>query len=156
MRPALGVLLLAIAGCSGATIATDAVEGGPGQDISVAVGGVEQSMVMLDREGTRSYTLQIEVSNNSNVPVTVTRITVGPAPGMSRAFVIARTSTAFSEMIDPGGDHLFGVRMEGRLVRPFQKEESRSVELRVIVSLANGESYFYTFEGPVLASEGGF
>ena len=149
MKQVLVILVLVIVSCSGATIATDAIEGGPGQDISVAVGGVEESMVMLDREGTRSYTLQIEVSNNSNVPVTVTRIAVGPATGMSQAFVISRTSTAFNEMIDPGEDHLFDLRLEGRLVRPFQHDESRSVEFRVIVSLANGESYFYTFEGPV-------
>jgi hypothetical protein len=44
------------------------------------------------------------------------------------------------------------VRLEGRLVRPFRDDEPRSVEFRVIVSLANGESYFYTFEGPVMVS----
>ena len=143
------VLILAVMGCTSGTIAMDAIEGGPGQDISVAVGGIEQSMMPVDREGTRSYNLQIEVSNNSNTPVTVTRITVAPATGMSQAFAISRSSAAFNEMIDPGEDHLFDVRLEGRLARPFRHDESRSVEFRVTVSLANGESYFYTFEGPV-------
>src|SRR5688572_21740186 len=101
MKNWLVVLILAVTGCSSGTVAMDGIEGGPGQDISVAVGGVEQSMMPIDREGTRSYKLQIEVSNNSNTPVTVTRITVGPATGMSQAFAISRSSAAFNEMIDP-------------------------------------------------------
>jgi hypothetical protein len=152
MKNWLLLLILAVMGCSSGMTAIDAIEGGPGQDISVAVGGVEESMMPIDREGSRTYNLQIEVSNNSNTPVTVTRITVGPATGMPRAFAISRSSATFNEMIDPGEDHLFDVRLEGRLVRPFQDDESRSVEFRVIVSLANGESYFYTFEGPVMVS----
>ena len=152
MKNWIVVIVLALTGCSSGMDATNAIEGGPGQDISVAVGGIEQSMMPIDREGTRSYDLQIEVSNNSNSPVTVTRITVGPATGMSQAFAVSRSSAAFNEMIDPGEDHLFDLRLEARLVRPFRQDESRSVEFRVMVSLANGESYFYTFEGPVVVN----
>lgn len=152
MRKTFAGVLLLIAGCTSLPTTMDAVEGGPGQDISVGIAGVEESMMPIDREGTRAYKVQIEVSNNSNHPVTVTAISVGPASGMSGPFAISRSSSTFNEMIDPGEDHVFDVRLEARLVRPFRQDESRSVEFRVMVSLANGESYFYTFEGPVVGT----
>jgi hypothetical protein len=39
--------------------------------------------------------------------------------------------------------------MNGRLMRAFQRDERRVFEFDVIVELTNGDSYFYTFEGPV-------
>jgi hypothetical protein len=91
--------------------------------------------------------VQIEVSNDSNLPQTVTRITI-KSDGIG-AFQLQPSSQPFNEMIDPVKDHLFTVRATGRLVRAFAREEPRVVDVRCIVALANGDSYFYTFEGPV-------
>ncbi|HEY3052075.1 MAG TPA: hypothetical protein VGK04_01665 [Thermoanaerobaculia bacterium] len=124
---------------------SQAVEGGPGQPISVAIGAT--TGVSTDREGTREYVLQVEVSNNSDVPVTVTRISVMTAG--NGAFQVQPASRTFNEMIDPGKDHQFDIGVPGRLVRAYRKGEAQVVDLRVIVDLSNGDSYFYTFEVPV-------
>lgn len=133
--------------CSSSTgIASQAIEGGPGQEIAVSIAGVETDL-FADREGSRQYEVQIEVSNDSHLPQTVTQITIktdGNGP-----FQVQPSSQTFNEMIDPGKDHLFTVRAMGRLTRAFAREEPRVVDVRCIVALANGNSYFYTFEGPV-------
>ncbi|HEU4521855.1 MAG TPA: hypothetical protein VFT12_07625 [Thermoanaerobaculia bacterium] len=135
-------------GCASSSLPVNAIEGGPGQDISVALAGIEESDLPLDSGGSRNYLVQLEVSNNSNRPITVTRIGVAP-PESSRAFQLSASSATFNEMIDPGEDHIFDVRMQGVLVRNFRPEESRRVEFRVLVGLSNEETYFYTFEAPV-------
>ena len=136
-----------VTACSSSSgIVSQAIEGGPGQEIVVGIAGVETG-VLPDREGSREYEVQVEVSNDSNLPQTVTRITIRTEG--SGAFQLQPSSQAFNEMIDPGKDHLFTVRATGRLVRAFRANESHVVDVRCIVTLANGDSYFYTFEGPV-------
>jgi hypothetical protein len=143
---ALGVAIL-IAGCgSSSGLISQAVEGGPGQPISVSIIGAESEQ-LADHEGMRQYILQVEVSNDSDVPVTVTRISIGDN-GVS-AFAVRQVTYAFNEMIDPGKDHQFDIRVYGKLIRNFRLEEPKAVLLRTVVSLTNGDSYFYTFEGPV-------
>jgi hypothetical protein len=143
---ALGVASL-IAGCgSSSGLSSQVVEGGPGDPISVEVVGAESGQ-LADRDGTRQYVLQIEVSNNSDVPETVTRISITDMT--HGAFQVQPSSQAFNEMIDPGKDHQFDMRLDGKLERNFRANEARVVRMRVVVTLANGDSYFYTFEGPV-------
>lgn len=102
----LGVALL-IARCgSSSGLISQSVEGGPGQPISVSILGAESDQ-LGDRDGTRQYILQVEVSNNSDVPVTVTRISIS-ATGAS-AFQIQPASQTFNEMIDPGKEHQFDI-----------------------------------------------
>lgn len=135
-----------VTACSSSSgLVSQAIEGGPGQEIAVSIAGVETGN-LPDREGSRQYEVQIEVSNDSNLPQTVTRITIRTDSG---AFQLQPSSQAFNEMIDPGKDHLFTVRATGGLVRAFHAEEPRVVNIRCVVALANGDSYFYTFEGPV-------
>jgi hypothetical protein len=147
VKVAVAFAVAFVTACSSSTgVVSQAIEGGPGQEIAVSIAGVETD-VFADREGSRQYEVQIEVSNDSNLPQTVTRITIrtdGSGP-----FQLQPSSQAFNEMIDPGKDHLFTVRAMGRLTRAFAREESRVVDVRCIVALANGDSYFYTFEGPV-------
>ena len=149
MRPVMiVVMVLMLGGCANNMgIVSDAIEGGPGQDISVGVVGLESSELGRFR-GTRDYVMQVEVSNNSDHPVTVTGITIRPT-SMGQAFRLDNASATFNEMIDPGDEHLFDVRLQGTLERDFQPHERRTVAFRVTVSLANGQVYFYTFEGPV-------
>ncbi|MGZ8853534.1 MAG: hypothetical protein ACXW2X_09060 [Thermoanaerobaculia bacterium] len=143
---ALGVALL-IGGCgSSSGLISQSVEGGPGQPISVSILGAESNQ-LADRDGARQYILQVEVSNNSDVPETVTRISISDS-GAS-AFQIQPASQTFNEMIDPGKEHQFDIRVYGKLVRTFRLNEPKVVLLRTVVNLANGDSYFYTFEGPV-------
>ena len=87
---ALAVAFVTACGSSG--IVSQAIEGGPGQEIVVEIAGVDAGMLM-DREGSRDYEVQ--------------------------------------------------------QVRAFQRDEAHVVDLRCTVALANGDSYFYTFEGPV-------
>lgn len=143
---ALGVAIL-IASCgSSSGLISQSVEGGPGQPISVSIVGAESDQ-LGDREGTRQYVLQVEVSNNSDVPETVTRISISDSS--DSAFQIQPASQTFNEMIDPGKEHQFDLRVYGKLARNFRANEPKVVLLRTVVNLANGDSYFYTFEGPV-------
>jgi hypothetical protein len=140
-------LLIAIGGCASTSLPVDAIEGGPGQDISVFLAGVDETDMPIDMSGTHGYNVQVEVSNNSNRPVTVTRIVVTP-PSLPQAFQIGNYSRGFNEMIDPGQDVTFDLLLQGRVVRDLQSHESRRFEFRLIVTLATGESYFYSFEAP--------
>jgi hypothetical protein len=147
VKVAVAFAVAFVTACSSSTgIVSQEIEGGPGQEITVSIAGVETG-VFADREGSRQFEVQVEVSNDSNLPQTVTRITIKTDGG--GAFQLQSSSQTFNEMIDPGKDHLFTVRATGRLTRPFAREEARVVDVRCIVALANGDSYFYTFEGPV-------
>jgi hypothetical protein len=149
MRVAAAFLAAVMASCASSSSPPDMdIEGGPGQDITVSIAGVENSPMLSDREGSRSYVLGIEVFNNSDLPVTVTRIAI-TSEMSSSAFQIQSRSASFNELIEPGQEHVFEVRLDGRLVREFRPDESRVVAFRVLVRLANGQQYFYSFEGPV-------
>jgi hypothetical protein len=135
-----------VTACSSSGIVSQSIEGGPGQEIVVSIAGVDAGM-LPDREGGHDYEIQVEVSNDSNLPQTVTEISIRTEGG--GAFQLQPSAQRFNEMIDPGKDHLFTIRASGRLVRAFSPNEPRVVDLRCTVTLANGDSYFYTFEGPV-------
>ncbi len=147
MAAALQIVLLIACSSSDGLVRRDII-GGPGQDISVGVVDLESPVGTLDLEGTRLYTVHIEISNNSDVPLTVMKITIGPSESLA-AFRVEGSSRAFNEMIDPGKDHVFQVPLRGRLFRDFRPEERRIVEFNVIAELSNNDSYIYTFEGPV-------
>src|SRR5690349_19596078 len=67
-----------VTACASSGFDSRAIEGGPGQAIVVDIVGSDTGMVS-DREGSRLYELQVEVSNDSDVPLTVTRITITTA-----------------------------------------------------------------------------
>lgn len=144
----VAIILLLTACSTSDGLQRNLIEGGPGQAINVYVAGVDNSNILEDNEGSRQYVIQVEVSNNLDVPVTVERITV--RPGSRRAFQLATTSQRFNEMIDPGGEHMFNVNARGSFVRPLSPQESRRMEFECIVSLTNGDSFIYLFEGPVV------
>ena len=146
MRMALvGLLLVGCGTSSGLEVHT--YPGGPGQPISVGIASVDNSITIEDPDGSRQHTVQVEVSNVSDVVLTVTQISIRTEG--SSAFQVYPTVQKLNEMIDPGKDHLFEVNVRGRFVRQFRPEESKTVDLLIIVSLSNGDSYSYTFEGPV-------
>lgn len=144
----IAALLLVTACASSDGLVKNEIMGGPGQDIAVGIVDLDTPLGTLDREGTRQYTVHLEVTNMTDVPLTVEKIVITPSQS-GGAFQVQGTSRRFNEMIDPGKEHVFQIPLNGRLVRSFLPEERRVVEFIVIVALTNGDSYFYTFEGPV-------
>ncbi len=142
--------MLMLAGCASSDgIIQNKILGGPGQDISVGIIEVETPLNTMDLEGTRQYTVHLEVMNMTDVPLTVDKIMISDSPGGS-AFVIQGTVRTFNEMVDPGKEHVFLMPLRGRLVRKYHSDESRNVEFTVVVGLTNGDYYEYTFQGPVM------
>ncbi len=143
-------LTLVLAACSSTNdLETRIIDGGPGQPITVDIAFVYDANVIEDREGSRQYVVQVEVGNSSDTLLTVTQISIRTDGG--GAFQVYPTIRKFNELIGPGKDHLFDVPVSGRLVRPWNAglHEPHSVVLRVMVSLSNGDTYAYAFEGPV-------
>ncbi len=123
------------------------IEGGPGQPIEVSISGVDNAVITPDADGSRQYTVEVEVGNSENYPVTVTQISIRTSG--NGAFQLSPTSRKFNEMIDPLKNHLFELVLRGRKVRSFAPNEAHNVTLSVMVTLANGDTYAYEFEGPV-------
>ena len=146
MRALVALLFLACASSDG--LVQNAIEGGAGQDIAVGIVDVDQPLLTTDQEGTREYTVHFEITNMTRAPLTVSRISIRPSP-IDQPFRVQESTRSFNEMIDGGAEHVFKMPLRGRLVGGFQPEQRRVVEFQVIVSLTNGDSYFYTFEGPV-------
>ncbi|HWW62555.1 MAG TPA: hypothetical protein VN181_14375 [Thermoanaerobaculia bacterium] len=143
------LLLLLLTACSSSgLIDKQAIEGGPGQDIGVALGNFNsRAAAPYDATTEDAYTIDIEVSNNSDGDVTVTRIAI--SPGESGAYSISSTSQKFDETIAEGEDHLFTLSLRGRQTRRLAPNEGADVTVRVVVTLSNGDSYFYSFAVPV-------
>lgn len=145
---AFAALLLMTACASSDGLVKNEIMGGPGQDIAVGIVDVDSPLGTIDREGTQQYTVHLEVTNMTDVPLTVEKVAITPSQS-GGAFQVQGTTRRVNEMIDPGKEHVFQIPLNGRQVRAFQPEERRVVEFVVIVTLTNGDSYFYTFEGPV-------
>jgi hypothetical protein len=143
----LAILLLSTSCASSSGLVSQTIEGGPGQPITVDINAVDNSVAVEDRDGSRQYAVEIEVGNDSGALVTVTQITI--RPDGTGAFQVSPASQKFNELIDPGKDHVFEMKVWGRRVREWRFEEAHTVILRVMVSLSNGDTYSYTFEGPV-------
>ena len=137
-----------LTGCASSSgLVSQTIEGGPGQPISVDIAAVDNAVTIEDPDHSRQYTVQVEVSNISDVPLTVGQIAI--RTGGSGAFQVSPTVQRFNEMIDPGKDHLFDMIVRGRFARALSPGEPRTVILNCIVTLTNGDSYAYNFEGPV-------
>lgn len=148
MKRTLALVLLLTACSSSGLIDKQAIEGGPGQDIGVALGGFSGVSGIYDSSIEDTFTIDVEVSNNSDRDITVTRIAVSPFGGS--AYSISPTSRGFDETIAEGEDHLFTLSLRGKQLRALAPNESGDVTVRVVVTLSNGDSYFYSFAVPVL------
>jgi hypothetical protein len=143
----LAILLLSTSCGSSSGLVSQTIEGGPGQPITVDINAVDNSVSLEDRDGSRQYAVEIEVGNDSGALVTVTQISIRPdGPG---AFQVSPSFQKFNELIDPGKDHVFEMKVWGRKAREWRLDEPRTVTLQVMVTLSNGDTYSYTFEGPV-------
>src|SRR5512138_3557494 len=118
-------LLLAAACSSSSGLDTNFIEGGPGQAITVDISGVDNSLLLTDPDKSRQYTVEVEVGNSSGALITVTQISI-QTDGYN-AFQVYPSVQKFNELIDPGRDHVFELRLRGRLVRPFSLDEAHTV-----------------------------
>jgi len=140
--------MLLLVACSSGGVVQNYITGGPGQDIAVGIVDVEMELAPIDSEGTQQYTVHIEVTNMADVPLTVEQIRMSPSDSVG-AFRIESSVRSFNDMIDPGKEQVFQMPLRGRIIRQFHDNERRVVEFKVIVSLTNGDTYEYFFEGPV-------
>lgn len=137
-------LLLILAGCASG----DRNSAGPGAAITVEVVDVENPSNPGDTPDARFYVIHVEVSNNSDRVQSVRQIVVDQVSG-NYAIQIERAVKTFDEMIDPGKDHDFPITVQGRPKGLVRGQNNGVMGFRVAVTLANGEFYYYTFEGPV-------
>ena len=122
---------------------------GAGGPISVDLLAFNVDRAPIRREGLeqqRMVTMQIEVNNNSNLPVTVKKISVD-----SRGMASFRLDTAvggFNEQIDAGRSHVFTLttRAAGEVSR--RPEETINLDLQVFVTLIDDYTYKFTFDVP--------
>jgi hypothetical protein len=147
------VLVLAVAGCASSTAPDKrSIEGGPGQLIEVSLVNFVQEVGASAPTNNSipsnvPVTLQIEVANNSDLPETVTTISIAPV-GDTPIAIDARGLT-FNEMIDPGKDHTFDIRTDVLRKASKTRTHQRELAVRVHVTLANGDTYHYTFGIPI-------
>src|SRR6266540_38889 len=86
------VTFLLTACASSSSLVSQTIEGGPGQPISVDIAAVDNAVTIEDPDHSRQYTLQVEVSNISNVPLTVSHIAIQSGSG---AFQVSPTVNWF-------------------------------------------------------------
>lgn len=146
---ALTALLFVACSSSTPKLEHQTYEGAPGQAIEVSLVGATQPKIATTRNADmpQNISLQFEVSNNSNDTVTVTRIQVdqhGMAP-----IQLDPAQAGFNESIEPGHDHTFTVVATGKQVAAPRLGADNGIIIRVVVGLANGDSYVYNFSIPV-------
>ncbi len=151
----LGVLLLV--GCaSGDGFHTPMLEAGPGATISIDLPRIQagrsavghDGMLQIGAEGELEIT--VEVFNNSDTDIIVDSVSVRKSGGTS-AYSMNDLNWRGNEMIDAGQEHLFQLKGWGRQTRLLEHGESGRAVLRVVVRLTNGETYYLSYEVPILS-----
>ena len=155
MRRLLPLLLLLAIGCASkdAGIIHQAVPGGPGDPIEVRLGAPNSGrrsagVFGMQQPGGRELPLIIEISNNSGIDVVIEQVSVTQNT-TDAAFRIEPLFRKVKELIEPGKEKTFELPVLGHQVRMPREGERNVVELRVVVELQSGDSYYYEFEVPV-------
>jgi hypothetical protein len=150
--PILVVLLLAACASNDAGVIHQAVPGGPGDPIEVRLGnpggGRGSSLYGMQQPGGQDLPLIIEVSNNSDVDVVVEQVSVVQS-SMDAWFRIDPLFRKVKELIEPGQEKTFDLPARGHQARLPREGERNVVEVRVVVELQSGDSYYYEFEVPI-------
>ena len=71
--------------------------------------------------------------------------------GGTSAYTMDDPNWRGNEMIDDGEEHLFHLKGWGRQTRPLERGESGRAVLRTMVGLTNGETYYLSYEVPILS-----
>lgn len=153
MRKGSILLLLVLAGCASqnAGVLHSAVPGGPGDPIEVRLGApstrAQTPYGVADPQG-QEVPLAIEISNNSNADVVIEQISVVQET-QNPWFRIDSIFRKVKELIEPAQEKTFELPARGRLARELRDGERNVLELKVIVELQSGDSYYYEFSVPV-------
>ncbi len=149
MRTLAVLALLVLVSCASPTAMIDerVLECGPGGDIDVMAGLASPNVVL---EGTNdNFTFVVNVANNSHGEITVKTIRVEQASMPDRAgYQLDPAARTFNHAIEEGKDHDFELPMSGRSARSqFMDRQVRRgpIEVRVFVTLTNGDSYRCAF-----------
>jgi hypothetical protein len=149
------LLLLLLAGCASkdAGIIHQAVPGGPGDPIEVRLGSPNSgrsggNVFGIQQPGGQELPLLIEISNNSDIDVVIEQVSVVQIT-TDAPFRVDPTFRKVKELIEPAKEKTFDLSAHGRQVRLPREGERNVVELRVVVELQSGDSYYYEFAVPV-------
>lgn len=150
--PILTALLLAACASKDAGVIHQAIPGGPGDPIEVRLGhpssGRPTSRMDMQLPGGQELPLIIEVSNNSDVDVVVEQVSVVQS-STEAWFRVDPLFRKVKELIEPGQEKTFDLPARGRQARLPREGERNVVEVRVVVELQSGDSYYYEFEVPI-------
>jgi hypothetical protein len=119
-------MLLVLSACatSGSKLITEQTLGcDQGQDLDILAGLQLPSKSDSRGVGEDRAVLLVNVANNSNHDIYITRITSEQLPGTGTStYVLDRGYGKFDELIEPGKEHDFEVPMTGRAAR-FQPQQ---------------------------------
>jgi hypothetical protein len=139
------ILLTFFAACSSSGVAHDVHINQPGDPIEITVEPPSDAEVSSYGSLSRRVPVNVIVANNSESDVTVTHVSITHQSAGTGDTV----HSAVNEIVDPGKEQKFPLILDLRLnheVSPMQRKESVPVNLRVAVTLANGDSYFQDFQ----------
>ncbi|HEV7922056.1 MAG TPA: hypothetical protein VGR02_14815 [Thermoanaerobaculia bacterium] len=145
-------LLLAACASQDAGVLHQAIPGGPGDPIEVRMGnpngGRSGSVFGIQQPGGQELPLVIEISNNSDGDVVIEQVSVAQNATDS-PFQLDPLFRRVKELIEPGKEKIFDLPARGRQLRLPREGERNVVEVRVVVELQSGDSYYYEFEVPI-------
>ena len=123
------------------------MEIGPDTPISIEVPRVQSGTLSVGMEA--ALEVGVEVVNHEDADVSVEKILVRPAGGTS-AYSMNTIQWMGHELVDAHDSRVINVKGRGTQTRRLSARESGLVILWVQVTLGNGDSYYGTFEVPVL------
>ncbi|HEX9985097.1 MAG TPA: hypothetical protein VGF69_17695 [Thermoanaerobaculia bacterium] len=106
-----------------------------GSDVTIELVGLEKPLPTASE-----LTFLVEVSNNSDADITVTKVVVRPF-GNDSVFVIDRAQVGPNEVIEEGKAEVFRVRTRGEERRRMRDNERPTAVVSVSVSLLGGATY---------------
>jgi hypothetical protein len=144
MRFTLALLLLLplMAGCASndGFIEEETIDASAGgSDVSVDIVGLEKPL-----PSASELTLLVEVSNNSDADITVTKIVVRPF-GNDSVYVIDQAQLGLNKIIEERKAEVFRLRTRGEERRRLRDNERPTAVVSVSVSLLGGATYASQF-----------
>ncbi|HEX7152875.1 MAG TPA: hypothetical protein VF618_15405 [Thermoanaerobaculia bacterium] len=144
---ALFLLLPLLAGCStnDGMIMEETFDASTGSDVSVEIVGLEEALPTIGQ-----MTLVVEISNNSDTDITVTKLRLRPF-GQDSVYEIDQTAVGLDETIEEGKSKMIRVQVRGRLRRQPRDNERPVAVVTVSVTLLTGATYVnqFAFEVPI-------
>jgi hypothetical protein len=153
MRRFAPIAVLLLIGCASqdAGVLHQSIPGGPGDPIEVRMGNSGSGGINalgIQQPGGQELPFVIEISNNSDADVVVEQISVVQMSNDS-PFRLEPVFRKVRELIEPGKEKTFDLPARGSQGRMPREGERNVVEVKVVVELQSGDSYYYLFEVPI-------